>query len=154
LSIVTPSSHYDYWKKVARPELSMGNFWENFTTRAQMKTLSILVDRFSIGAGGGGCDTTPPPLLQLGLRFEWTDGSAFPPRADERALPFVTREGDVGAVTNFHLIARGPTRYRFQLITDLYVRQITTRRRGWPRCSGPCECALPQKLEAALSKSG
>ncbi len=118
-----PIEHYDYWKKeLPGRELSMGNFGENFTTQGSDEDSVHLGDRFSIGAAEVVVTQPRLPCYKLGLRFELDEMvQRFLASGRTGFYLSVTREGDVGAGDEFHLIARDSNAIPVSDIIRLYV---------------------------------
>jgi MOSC domain-containing protein YiiM len=118
-----PVEHYTYWRnELPGRTLPPGSFGENFTTEGLQENSVHLGDRFSVGSAEVVVTQPRLPCYKLGIRFE----------ADEMVKRFlsstrtgfylaVTREGEVAAGDEIHLLARDSNAVPVSEITRLYT---------------------------------
>src|SRR5690242_14493276 len=105
-----PVEHYDYWKKeLPGRELPFAIFGENFTAEGLLENSVHLGDRFSVGSAELIVTQPRLPCYKLGVRFGSDDMVKRFLASGRTGFYFaVTREGEVGAGDQIHLLARDP----------------------------------------------
>jgi MOSC domain-containing protein YiiM len=118
-----PLEHYAYWKKeLPGHDLPLGMLGENFTTAGLDENSVHLGDRFSVGSAEVVVTQPRLPCYKLGVRFGFDDMvKRFLASARTGFYLAVTREGEVGAGNEIHLLARDPNAVPVSEITRLYT---------------------------------
>ena len=124
-----PVEHYAYWKKeLPGRDLPFGVFGENFTTEGVLEDSVHLGDSFAVGSAEVVVTQPRLPCYKLGVRFQSDDlVKRFLASARTGFYLAVSREGEVGAGDEIHLLSRDPSAVPVSEITRLFVANPAAR---------------------------
>ena len=123
-----PTEHCAYWKReLPGRDLPPGSFGENFTIEGLLENSVYLGDRLAIGSAQVVVTQPRLPCYKLGIRFESDDMvKRFLASARTGFYLAVSKEGEVAAGDEIHLLARDPNAIPVSEITRLYTTKNFT----------------------------
>ena len=104
---VYPSEHYPYWKAEAVPEVTLGGFGENLSTRGLLEDEVCIGDVFSLGEAVVQISQPRQPCWKLARRWRVKDLTARVERTGKTGFYFrVLQHGHVQAGDHLRLLER------------------------------------------------
>ena len=122
---LTPSEHYEYWKReLPEMKLPWGMFGENFTTAGLSETELNIGDKFRVGSAIVMVTEPRMTCYKLGIRFGRSDMIKRFLGSERTGFYFaVLQEGEVGVGDPIELIEKSKDSLRLSDITALYTRE-------------------------------
>ena len=124
-----PSEHYPAWRsELSDPDLTTGDFGENFTTEGFLETNVSIGDRYRIGAAIVRVTTPRLPCFKLAAKFQSDHIITHFLHSGRCGFYFaVDQEGEVGAGDKFELLNREKTTLTIAEVNLLYSAESPDR---------------------------